>query len=123
MRHWIRASALVAGLILGTAGCHDDMTGPSQPMPTVDFVNPNPTHSASMIIFRGTHFDETATFTLQQGGDVMATLGERVYATGTPETSIQVDATIPAATPNGNYQACVTTRAGTGCYSLPVKVF
>jgi hypothetical protein len=121
MRRVLLALAAVSALALATQ-CSDHEVTATGPVPQVTFINPNPTHSDSMIIFIGTNFDDTATFTLRQNGEIKATLGPLVLADDKPER-IQVDATIPGATPVGNYQACVTTRNGTGCYGLPVKVF
>ena len=114
---------LVAFTALALASrCSGHEVTATGPVPQVTFINPNPTHADSMIIFIGTNFDDTATFTLRQNGDVQATLVQPLLADDKPER-IQVDATIPGGTPVGNYQACVTTRNGTGCYGLPVRVF
>jgi len=123
MRRVSLALAVFAALALALATrcSHSEVTA-NGPVPQVTLINPNPTHAASMIIFIGTDFDDTATFTLRQNGEVKATLGPIVLADDKPER-MQVDATIPGGTPVGNYQACVTTRNGTGCYSLPVQVF
>jgi hypothetical protein len=121
-----KLSLVLAALTVAATGAycsHDNVTGPAANTPAVAFINPNPTHAASMIIFAGTNFDQNATFTLRQNAEVKATLEQRVFAAGTPDTRIQIDATIPDGTPVGNYQACVTTAAGTGCYGLPVQVF
>ena len=115
--------ALSALAVLALAShCSDHEVAATGPVPDVTYINPNPTHADSMIIFIGTNFDDTATFTLRQNGEVKATLGPIVLAEDKPER-MQVDATIPAGTPNGNYEACATTRNGTGCYGLPVQVF
>jgi hypothetical protein len=113
--------AALAALALATQCSNTEVTA-NGPVPDVTFINPNPTHAASMIIFIGTNFDDTATFTLRQNGEIKATLVDRILADDKPER-IQVDATIPGGTPVGNYQACVTTHNGTGCYGLPVQVF
>ena len=111
----------LAALALATQCSNHEVTV-NGPVPDVTWINPNPTHADSMIIFIGTNFDDTATFTMRQNGEVKATLGPLVLAEDKPER-IQVDATIPGGTPGGDYQACVTTRNGTGCYGLPVTVF
>ena len=122
-----RASSFLAVAILGliTGRCsHDDaVVNPPADTPVVTNIQPNPTHSASMIIFAGTHFDQTATFELRQGGATKVTLVDPVFAAGTPTEGIQVDATIPAGTALGRYQACVRTAAGSGCGPVLVEVF
>jgi hypothetical protein len=76
-----------------------------------------------MIIFIGKHFDQNSTFELRQNGAVKATLVQRTFATGTSAEGIQIDATIPAGTALGRYQACVRTAAGSGCGPALVEVF
>jgi hypothetical protein len=120
-----RAVSLLLALaimgVLATRCGHDDtMVNPNAPL--VTNIQPNPTHADSMIIFIGSHFDETATFELRQNGTTV-TLINPVFATGTPAEGIQVDATIPAGTALGRYQACVRTAAGSGCGPQPVEVF
>jgi hypothetical protein len=115
----------ILGLIASRCS-HDDnavVNPPNVNTPVVTNIQPNPTHAASMIIFAGTHFDENATFELRQGGAVKVTLNERIFASGTSEQGIQVDATIPAGTALGKYQACVRTAAGSGCGPELVEVF
>ena len=121
MRRVLLALATVSALALA-AHCSDHEVTANGPVPQVTYINPNPTHADSMIIFIGTNFDDTGTFTLRQNGETKATLGPVVLADDKPER-VQVDATIPGGTPNGNYEACVTTHSGTGCYGLPVQVF
>jgi hypothetical protein len=106
-------------------GCNDsnDVTGPVGLMPAVTHIQPNPTHANSMLIFQGTHFDQTSTFTLQQGGVVKATLIGVVYATGNSTQGIQINATIPLGTALGMYAGCVTTAFGTACDATPIEVF
>ena len=117
--------ALVATVGLSAGSCgHDDMTtNPNVAMPAVSMIQPNPTHADSVLIIAGTHFDQTATFDLRQGGAVKATLLHPILATGDAASGIQINATIPAGTALGKYQACVTTGAGTGCGAVLVEVF
>jgi hypothetical protein len=107
------------------AACNDsnDVTSPGGLMPAVTRIVPNPTHANSMLIFHGTHFDQTSTFTLQQGGVVKATLSNVVFATGSSAAGIQINATIPAGTPLGMYAGCVTTAFGTACNATAIEVF
>lgn len=121
---FVFAAFLVVGLTFG-AGCNgsNNMTGPAGPMPAVTQIQPNPTHAASVLIFIGTNFDQTSTFTLRQGGVVQATLVNVVLATGSPAAGIQINATIPAGTPLGMYAGCVTTASGTACDATPIEVF
>ena len=126
MRHAARLGlALTIVGVLASRCSHDDavVNPPAVDVPVVTNIQPNPTHAASMIIFAGTHFDQNATFELRQGGVAKVALTERVFAAGTPSEGIQVDATIPAGTALGRYQACVRTAAGTGCGPALVEVF
>ena len=126
MRHAARLGlALTIVGVLASRCSHDDavVNPPAVDVPVVTNIQPNPTHAASMIIFAGTHFDQNATFELRQGGVAKVTLTERVFAAGTPSEGIQVDATIPAGTALGRYQACVRTAAGTGCGPALIEVF
>jgi len=118
------ALALI-GLIANRCSHDDDavVNPPSVDTPVVDDIQPNPTHADSMIIFIGTHFDQSSTFELRQNGVAKVTLVQRTFATGTPAQGIQVDAMIPAGTPLGRYQACVRTAAGSGCGPALVEVF
>ena len=54
---------------------------------------------------------------------VKATLTGAILATGTPAAGVQINATIPAGTALGKYEACVTTSTGTGCGPALVEVF
>ena len=123
-----RAASLLLALtivsVIAARCSHDDMvTNPRLDTPVVTNIQPNPTHADSMIIFAGTHFDENATFELRQNGVARVTLAQRVFAAGTASEGIQVDATIPAGTALGKYQACVRTSAGSGCGPALVEVF
>jgi hypothetical protein len=125
MRKVFFSFAVLAIVSFGTGGCsHDKMvTNPNAATPVVTNIQPNPTHADGMIIIAGTRFDQTATFDLRQGGMVKATLTHPIFAAGTPTTGIQIDATIPAGTAVGKYQACVTMTSGTGCGPVLVEVF
>ena len=123
-----RASALSAVLVclaVVAAGCHDDNNMTVNPLaqPVVTNIQPNPTHSNSVLIIAGTRFDQTARFDLRQNGISKATLANPILATGTPSTGVQINATIPEGTPLGKYQACVTTVFGTGCGPDLIEVF
>ncbi|HEX4439793.1 MAG TPA: hypothetical protein VH854_06960, partial [Thermoanaerobaculia bacterium] len=74
----------ILALIAGRCS-HDDavVNPPAADVPVVTNIQPNPTHSDSMIIFAGTDFDQNSTFELRQGGAVKATLVQRTFATGT----------------------------------------
>ena len=125
MRNVPRLLVLLAIVgFVATSCSHDNMvTNPSGAKPVITQIQPNPTHSASVLIIAGTRFDQTATFDLRQGGMVKATLTGAILATGTPATGIQINATIPAGTALGKYEACVTTSTGTGCGPALVEVF
>ncbi len=121
---FVFAAFLVIVVTFG-AGCNDsnDMTGPTGPMPAVTHIEPNPTHAASVLIFQGTNFDQTSTFTLRQGGVVKPTLVGVIFAAGSSTAGIQINATIPAGTALGMYAGCVTTAFGTACDAMPVEIF
>jgi hypothetical protein len=127
MRNLLSLLSLVSLAAVGfvAASCsHDNMvTNPNSAMPVITQIQPNPTHSASVLIIAGTHFDQTATFDLRQGGVVKVTLSQPILATGTPSSGIQINATIPAGAALGKYEACVTTSTGTGCGPALVEVF
>jgi hypothetical protein len=109
-------------VITFSTGSHcNEMTSPGL-MPEVTHIDDNPTHAGSVLIFAGKNFDAGSTFTLRQNGGVSATLANPILATGTAAAGIQVDVTIPAGTPLGTYQGCVTTSAGTACADVPVGV-
>ena len=124
MRRAISPLLALAIVCMVSSRCNHDnaMTNPGV-TPVVTNIQPNPTHAESMIIFAGTHFDQTATFELRQGDVTKVTLVNPVFATGTPTEGIQVDATIPAGTSLGMYSACVRTAAGSGCGPVLVEVF
>jgi len=117
--------ALTVASLLNIRCHHDDavVNPPAVDVPVVMNIQPNPTHADSMIIFAGTHFDQTATFELRQGDVAKATLINPIFAAGTANEGIQVDATIPAGTALGKYRACVRTAAGSGCGPEFVEVF
>jgi hypothetical protein len=111
-----------AAVITFSTGSHcNEMTNPGT-MPAITNIDDNPTHAGSVLIFAGTNFDASSTFTLQQDGAVRVTLVNPILATGTPADGIQVDVTIPVGAPLGSYQGCVTTAVGTSCASVPVGV-
>lgn len=125
MRKLLIGVATVLAIAALSAACNDsnEITGPIGPVPAVTHIQPNPTHANSMLIFQGTGFDQTSTFTLRQGGVVRATLITVVYATGNSTSGIQINATVPLGTPFGLYDGCVTTAFGTACNATPVEVF
>jgi hypothetical protein len=117
--------SVLAIVSIGAGSCsdHDMTTNPNAAKPMVTQIQPNPTHANSVLIIAGTQFDQTATFDLRQGGAVKAILTQPILATGTAASGIQINAAIPAGTALGKYQACVTTRAGTGCGPVLIEVF
>ena len=113
---------LAATVITFSTGSHcNEMTSPGT-MPAITNIDDNPTHAGSVLIFAGTNFDASSTFTLQQNGAVAVNLVNPILATGNPTDGIQVDVTIPPGSALGSYQGCVTTAVGTACYSVPVGV-
>ena len=125
MRRAASLALTLAIVCLVSSRCNHDnaVINPQSDAPVVTNIQPNPTHSDSMIIFAGTHFDQNATFELRQGDVTVVTLIRPVFATGTPTEGIQVDATIPAGTALGKYTACVRTASGSGCGPALVEVF
>src|SRR5215813_11879956 len=116
MRRTSILTVLLAIVVLGSAGCsHDDMTtNPQGALPAVNQIQPSSEAAGGMLIIIGTHFDQTATFDLRQGAVVKATLTNVILASGGDPANIQINGTIPAGTPKGKYQVCVTTSAGVG---------
>jgi hypothetical protein len=102
---------------------HDMVTSPAGAKPQIAQVQPNPTHSNSVLIIAGTHFDQHATFDLRQGAVVKTTLTNPILAATDSMVGTQVNATIPPGTPLGKYQACATTSAGTGCGPVLIEIF
>jgi hypothetical protein len=98
------------------------MTTNPGPVPVVADIQPSSEVVGGALIIAGTHFDQTATFDLRQGGTVKATLTNVILASDDP-SKIQINGTIPAGTPVGMYQVCVTTKNGVGCGPALVEVF
>lgn len=116
--------ALLAVAILATGRCtHDEMTTNPGPVPVVNDIQPQAEAAGGMLLVMGTHFDQTATFDLRQGSVVKASLSNVILASGDDPANIQINGTVPAGTPAGQYQVCVTTRTGTGCASKLVGIF
>lgn len=111
----------LAAITFGTGSHCNEMSSPGT-MPAITNIDDNPTHAGSVLIFAGTNFDASSTFTLQQSGQVRVTLVHPILATGTPADGIQVDVTIPEGAALGSYQGCVMTAVGTACAAVPVGV-
>lgn len=123
MRHTRFLLVLFAVVILGSGRCtHDEMTTNPGSMPVVNDIQPSSEVVGGVLIIIGTHFDQTATFDLRQGSVVKATLTNVILASGDP-AKVQINGTIPAGTPVGKYQVCVTTSAGVGCGPALIEVF